>query len=135
VRDTVKALLEADTTLMAILTGGVYAGGEIARQGTPNAFDANGEILPCTLVKVETETPWGPYDDSSRQYLVVMFYERSGYENIDEALARVYVLLHKTKLDTAGVWETVHADDVRDQEDQALACSLSYSRYAIARSR
>jgi hypothetical protein len=135
VRDTVKALLEADTTLMAILTGGVYAGGEISRQGMPDAFDSNGEILPCALVRVETETPYGPYDDSSRQYLVVMFYERSGYANIDAALARVYELLHKTRLGATGVWEVVHADDVRDQEDQALACSLSYSRYVITRSR
>jgi hypothetical protein len=134
VRSTVKEHLENDATLAAVLTGGFYATREVTRQDTPAAFDDNGEIEPCLLVKLETDTPVGPYVRGSRLYFNVIFYQRSGYDVIDQALERTYDLLHRSKL-TDGVWEISHADDVLDQEDEALNCSMSYSRYMATRLR
>lgn len=134
-RAAIKAVLEGDGTLAGLLTGGVWAGTEISRQLTAGAFDDDGEVLPCALVRLETGTPWGPYPSSGRLYVVVMFYERCGYEVIDAALERTYVLLHRSKVGGAGVWEVTHADDVRDVEDGALGCSMGYSRYVVTRNR
>jgi hypothetical protein len=133
-RDDVKAVLEADGTLMALLTGGVYAGGTINRQDTAGAFDGNKEIRPCALVNAESQAPAGPFKDSAREVVRVFFYERSGYDAIDQAIERVYVLLHRQKVGASG-WIMLHAGDVTDQVDQALDCSLAVSRYYKHRMR
>lgn len=134
-RATLAAYLLADTTLIALLTGSIHTGTQISRQDTPTAFDSNGEIKPCALLKIESEVPSGPYETSSRMFVVVYFYQRSGYTTIDAALARVYTLLHRHKFSSKNVWEVRHTDDVCDQEDQAMGCSVSFSRYEIVRRR
>ena len=130
-RDAIKTLLENDATLMATLTGGLHTKAEISRQDTPTAFDANDEILPCALLHFGTQTPVGPYPHGSQLYFALMFYERSGYDNIETARARAYTLLHRQKVTpaTGACWGIRHADDVLDQEDTALGCSLAISRY------
>lgn len=133
-RATITATLEADATLMAILTGGVHDGVEISRQDTPGAFDANEEIEPCALVKLTTEVPDGPHDAGAVQYFNIFLYERSGFTNIDAARARIWTLLHKQKLGS-GTYEVAHADDVLDQEEPALGCSMARSRYMATRLR
>lgn len=65
IRDEIAAVLSADETLGDLLPGGVYAGGEISRQKTPDAFDANLELQACALVSGGTEAPVGPYRTSS----------------------------------------------------------------------
>lgn len=136
-RETIKAALEADATLMATLTGGVYTE-TITRQRTPGAFDANGELLPCALVRVERDAQHGPYTGpdtlSARVYIVVYFYQQSGYGVIDAALDRVRALLHRAKLG-AGTWDISWADDSADLEDEALRCALRFSRYVVTRLR
>ena len=133
-RNTIRDYLAADGTLMVLLTGGIYAVGEISRQATPDAFDSNGEVEPCGLVKLETEGQAGPYVEaggiSSRLYVAVFFYQRTGYDVIDAAVARTRALLHREKL-ASGVWEIAWADDVLDQEDEALGCSMGMSRYVV----
>jgi hypothetical protein len=135
VRADIVTALTGDHTLSGLLTGGVFAVTEISRQATPGAFDTNGEIKPCALVKLEAEAPTGPYPTSSRQYVLVLFYQLVGYDVIDPAMAQTYALLHRSKIGSGGVWEIDHASDVLDLEDQALNCSLSISRYAITRLR
>ena len=130
--DAILGVLQGDATLLATLTGGVQRAVEISRQATPGAFDANGELLPCALVKQETATPWGPHDDSGRLYVVVYFYERAGYANIEAARERVYGLLHRVKLtpvDGSGNYDVRHANDLIDVEDQALHVPMAMSRY------
>lgn len=130
-RSAILAVLANDATLTTTLTGGVYGEPEISRQATSAAFDANGEIKPCALVTVEAEDPAGPFDTSSRAFVAVYFYARTGYSAIDTALARVYALLHRTRVNNEGVWEIRHAGDVRDQADPALGCVMSMSRYQV----
>jgi hypothetical protein len=133
-RSTITAKLTGDTTLMALLTGGLHTATEITRQLTPTAFDANGEIKPCALVKIEGESPVGPYDSSGRLFAVVYLYERTGYTTIDAALDRAFVLLNLWK-PSGNVWQVRHADDARDLRDEALACSMGYGRYVVTRLR
>lgn len=134
-RDEVVAALTGDATLMALLTGGAYGGVEISRQFTPLAFDANNEVLPCALVKVESDAHVWPYWTGSRVFVLVLFYQRYGYAVIDPAMGRVYTLLNMTKVGGSGVWNMVHANDVRDLRDQALDCSMAMSRYVATRMR
>jgi hypothetical protein len=131
VREAIYGRLSGDATLMATLSGGLHTQSEISRQLTPAAFDANGEILPCGLLKLETQSPWGPFAHSSRLYFSVMLYQRAGYEAIETARTRLYQLLHEQKATPAsgGCWEIRHSGDVLDAEDGALGCSLAVSRF------
>lgn len=130
-RAAILAKLSGDTALMGTLTGGMHTATEISRQTTPAAFDASGELCPCGLLRLETSTPFGPFEHSQRLYFVVMLYQRSGCDSIEAARSRVYALLHKTCVSpTAGAcWEIEHANDVLDVRDEALACSLALSRF------
>lgn len=134
-RETIRTFLAADTMLMAILTGGIYGGTEISRQLTAAVFDANDELLPCALVSSEAESPHGPFMTSSRQFVIVRFFQRSGYTQVDAALARVYTLLHRQRISSVGMWEMRHAGDVRDVRDDALDCAMAISRYEVIRVR
>ena len=135
-RDEIVAALAGDHTLAALLTGGVYGGVEISRQFTPAAFDATTkEILPCALVKVENESHVWPYWTGSRAFVLVLFYQRYGYTAIDPAMERAFALLNMTKVGGSGMWNVVHANDVRDLRDQALDCSMAMSRYVAMRLR
>lgn len=136
IRDQVYSILSADNDLAQILTGGVHVAGgivnEINRQDTPTAFDANGEILPCALVRQETTTALDPHPDATRVFVRIFFYQRRGTAAIDAAMARCFTLLDRVRLN--GIWEISHADDLHDFHDPALNCSMAMSRYmAIAK--
>lgn len=131
-RQAIYNTLTADSTLMAILTGGLhYDVAEINRQSTPAAFDANKEIQPCALLKFTTNSPDGPFDDSAQLFFSLYFYQRAGVNQIEAALDRVYALLHQQKVTpgSGACWLILHTNDVLDQEDTALRCSLAMSRY------
>ena len=134
IREVIQQTLAGDATLSGLLSGGVHMATEISRQLTPAAFDANGELQPCALVKLGSDTATGPYTTSSRTTCTVYFYQRTGYGVIDAALIRAYTLLNQAKLES-GVWICQHADDVLDQIDTALDASMALSRYSITRLR
>jgi hypothetical protein len=141
-RDAIYDLLSADATFVGILGGRLYQArevGEISRQTTPGAFDANGEIRPCALLRFGATVPLAPHPHGARQFFELYFYERQGYAHIEAARERAYVLLQQAKLTPGtgaswGCWEVHHTDDVGDGRDGALGCSLAVSRYeAIVR--
>lgn len=135
-REAIRDYLAADGALMGILTGGLYAGGEISRQGTPGAFDAQGEVLPCGLVALETQGPFGPFTDGARLFLTVTCWQRSGYDAIDAALDEVFVLLHDSKAgETSDLWTVLHVEDSADLEDPGLRCAMRYARFQVIRAR
>jgi hypothetical protein len=133
-RDDLLTTLTGDSELFDLLPGGIYTGTEISRQTTPSAFDSNGEIRPCALLRIESQSPVGPYANSARTYVLVFVYQFKGYDVIDPALDRIFALLDRKKVGDS-TWEVRHADDVRDVEDQGLMCSMAYSRYVITRMR
>jgi hypothetical protein len=107
--DDFKALMVADTTLMATLTGGVFTSAVVNPQGfsrdedspTAGAFDANGWLKPCALVHQRSETPDGFADDpiakhtSVIQVVEIYLYQDPGgnYSAIDTARARLLQVL------------------------------------------
>lgn len=136
-RSVVKTAIEGDGTLAALLTGGVHAVTEISREEASGAFDANGEIQPCALVKLPSEFSDGPLSMTGRQALDIYIYERQGYATIDQCLDPLRALLHRQKIGAAAdkIFEVRHTDDVKDQRDIATGWSLHLSRFEIWRFR
>lgn len=140
---TILAALQGDTQLAGILAGGVYDGTEIndiSRQATPAAYDEYSELLPCAIVKPETQTPAGPHPDSSRLFVTIWFYQQSGSAAIDAARVRAYHLLHRATLAGSsgpgdGLWDVRHVNDLLGIEMQALGVPAIMSRYAATVNR
>lgn len=136
----IEAVLEADATLMALLTGGVHTGvKEIDRTATPSAFDANKELLPCALIKTGTEMPRGPYKRSTQTSVHIYFYQRVGNTTIESAMDRCYDLLHDKRIGngTFAVLHdtTLHSYELSEREANALDANMGMQRYLQYRSR
>lgn len=142
----VKTLLEADATLLAAATGGIYDYGETGRDGisrtaaaTSAAFDSYGVIKPCILLKSRSETPDGMLADdaermvSLREVIEAWFYEDSGYSNIDTMRARVYRLLHAAQVSGSVVvyWQGDSRFGVRDPDLDANVLRSEYSARVV----
>jgi hypothetical protein len=128
-----KTVLQANASLMAVLTGGIFVDvEELSLQKTPGAFDTNKEVKPCILIKVLNETPTGPYKTSVRTTFVIYFYQRSGYDKIAAAMVYAYGELNEEKIGT-GVWNIEHVNSVHQQRDQALDCALGLLRFMAVR--
>ena len=128
-------LLKADSAFSTPLAGGIYAVGvddveQISRQDTPNAFNANSELLPCALLKLETTTPFGPFTRSSRQFIVLYVYQQRGHSIVHAALDRAYDLLHQQDVPGAGAWDISMSDILPDLPDDILNASAGYIRFA-----
>lgn len=134
-----KAILEADTTLLATATGGVWDFDETGRQGlsrtiTTGAFDSNGIIKPCVLLKLRSSTPDLVLRDDANQYnsvreiVEVWFYQDTGYDKIETMRNRVYRDLHAQRL--SGMWQLLWGGDIRPGiRDTDLDASVERSDY------
>lgn len=130
---SIKTALEADTALMALLTGGVFADvEEIGRQLTPAAFDASGEIQPCALIKEGTESKLRPTRRGVQTPVTIYFYQRSGYDVIDQAMTLAFDDLNEQKIGES-VWNIEHDVTIRQQRDAALDCALGSLRFVAKR--
>lgn len=106
----IATFLRTDATLLALVTGGVYAWNEIGgfdgfRRGTgsptANAFDANGFLKPCLMVKMRAPVPFGEIRDlkakkaSASQVAELYYYQdRAGGDTaITPAKERGYILM------------------------------------------
>jgi hypothetical protein len=128
VREIIRAFLEADAALLAMLPGGIFAEIEISRLNTPAAFDANKELQACANVKLETRSPVGPHPDCAQQFFAVTIYQLSGFTVIDQAVQRVYELLHGQKISSL-IYEVQLVDTIPEAFDYALNCSMALSRF------
>jgi hypothetical protein len=136
-----KAILEADATLLATATGGVWDYDETGRLGlsrelTQAAFDANGIIKPCVLIKSRSITPDYILADDANQYVSTReviecwLYEDTGYANITTMGQRIFVLLHARQLD--GTFAVRWAGDLpQPLRDTDLDASLGRSDYTV----
>jgi hypothetical protein len=133
-QEDLQASLNGDVQLMELLTGGVYSDTHISRATTPAAFDDAQEIKPCALLKMGVETAVPPLHRSSRAFVEVYLYQYIGYGVINAARDRIYELWHEQRIGER-VWQMLQTDDVNDQVDDALGCSLVLSRYVVNRMR
>lgn len=130
--DDILAPLQADDELMELLTGGIYTAMEISRQLTPDAFDVNGELLPCGLLKTGNETKIGPYLDSVQTPIAVYLYQSSGYAAIEAADLLIFELLNNQKKGAA-TWLIEFDGTNSRQYDDALQCPMLVSRFHATR--
>lgn len=124
-------IMQADVTLMATLTGGVYTSAGVGRDGitrdtAPAAFDASGYLKPCALVRQRGAVPDGVLVEadgpaaSAAQRVEIYLYEDNGYGNIDTALDRLLVLLLGRQLNSgSSPLEWVNTLD-RERDEGAL---------------
>lgn len=135
-----KTLLDADATLVALATGGVWDWDETGRMGinrsnaaTSAAF-TSGIIKPCLLLKLRTSVPFGDIADdasrvvSTREMLEVWAYQDNGYSTIKSMLARVFVLLQGQQL---GGFVCRWALDVQPGRDTDMDASVERADYAV----
>lgn len=117
----IYAILSADATLLATLTGGVHkresTGIEgITRATVPSAFDSNNYLKPCALIAERATVPDGAVKDlmarviSTRVTVEVYLYcdSSAGYTPLDTAAARVYALLQGAVLSASFEVELVN---------------------------
>jgi hypothetical protein len=139
-----KAILEADGTLLATATGGIWDFDETGRLGinrttAPAAFDANEIIKPCVLLKLRSSEPDQALVDEGTRYqsvneaLEVWFYEDTGYSNIETMRDRVWILLHAVQL--SGTFMCLWTGDVRQARDTDLDASVERSVYRVTTSK
>ena len=115
------AVLNADATLLATLTGGVWkresTGVEgITRATASTAFDSNGYLRPCALIAERATVPDGVVKDLMAQKVstraVVEIYlfadNATGYATLDAAADRVYTLLQGRQLSASFEIELVN---------------------------
>lgn len=135
VKTAVTQILTGDGTLMALLTGGVYAVAQIAPgMDAPTPFDEVGRVKPSALVRNEAAASTGPLGSFELGTVLVFFYDYAGYATIDTAVERAKTLLHGRYLGD-GAYELRHADDVLDQYDDAILAYMHRSRYQVTRYR
>lgn len=129
----IAAILDADATLDALLTGGIHTSVSagpmgISRDTTPGAFDANGYLKPTALVNQRDKVPTGDVLDyetqaeSFRQIVQIWLYNDSGsgYATLDTAAARIRTLLMgETLTDSFELRLALWMD--RQRDDGALA--------------
>ena len=140
-----KALLEADATLLAAATGGVFDYDETGRMGinrTANAaaFDSALVIKPCVLLKLRSSTPDYILADDANQYtslremLECWFYQANGFSSIETMRNRVYALLHTKQF--GGAFQCLWAGDVRfPVRDTDLDSFVERSDYTVRAKR
>lgn len=138
-----KTRMDADAPLLAILTGGVYVSGSlgllgITRETTPSAFDANGYLKPCALVRQRPHIPDLQVVDftaqvaSATQVVEIYVYEDSGYTNIDSALSRLYTLFYGYQFSDSFPVEWLGTLD-RERDQGALnGASMARQEWLIA---
>ena len=128
--------MEADATLMAILTGKVWTAGEVGLEGitretAPTAF-SGGYLLPCALVRQRGRIPTTDVVDyieqvtSAIQIVEVWLYEDRGYTSIDAAAARLYTLFQGHIM--AGTFEIRLANVIDRQRDEGSLAGASLAR-------
>jgi hypothetical protein len=137
----IYAILSADATLLATLTGGVYKRESTGIEGvnrttTPTAFDSNGYLRPCALIAERATVPDGVVKDlmarvvSTRVTVEVYLYADSsaGYTPLDTAAARVYALLQGAVLANSFEVELVNVVGRWREMDGSLmnACATRY---------
>lgn len=137
----IYAILSADATLLATLTGGVYKRESVGIEGitratASGAFDSNGYLRPCALIAERATVPDGAVKDlmarvvSTRVVVEVYLYADSsaGYTPLDTAAARVYALLQGAVLANSFEVELVNAVGRWREMDGSLmnACATRY---------
>jgi hypothetical protein len=139
IRAHLLATLQADEDLTDILTGGIYDASSLPQDGltpsaVPSAF-SGARLLPCALIRFRNVSETAILGASKRRFFDLYFYQASGQDQIDAAMARFLVLLHRRKqfkTDDDQVYYTTWVENVGDlTADEFEGAAMSYSRYYL----
>lgn len=130
--------LAADVTLLALLSGGIYhnlAEEGLNREGTPDAYDADGFLLPTLVVTGRDTVPTMELRDpgtqlaTTNQVVELWFYnDRSGIYP-DTAHDRAYALLHDRQV--TGTFKVILVNDARTRAPELNGAKLLKSDYQV----
>lgn len=135
-----KTILEADVTLLALATGGIWDWDETGRMGINRSNSATAAawgtttIKPCLLLKLRSSVAFGDIADDAarvtgaRDMLEVWAYQDSGYSTIQSMLARVYTLLQGKQL---GGFVCRWAQDIQPLRDIEMDANVERADYAV----
>ena len=150
IENALETLLDADATLTALLTGGIYARNTLGKVGLdPNNSVCSGAyalddgfnaLQPCLVIRVRSEVPDGERVDVPSQTAsvttVVEFYlyDETSYTSIGSARNRIYALLQNKTLNGIGVMTLVNRLQYYDESlDDAATLKDDYQiRYRRA---
>ena len=136
-RTHIRTRLEADATLIAILTGGIYDASELPEDGltpaaAPGAYTGT-RLKPCAVIRFRNQNETQIVGASKRRFFEIYFYQGVGQSSIDAAAARCRTLLHphaRSKTTAGQVYYTTWMDDAGDLvADELGGAAMSYSRY------
>jgi hypothetical protein len=144
VRAATIAALKASSEVTALVGTRVYPRqgleGGISNQGTPEAFTAEGDLLPSIVVTLETRTAettrgGAPKRIKAIQVIALWVYQARGYDPLWEVVRRAKRVLHRTGpmepvTDPVSWLDTDWASDTAELVDQDLGAALIVSRYA-----
>ena len=144
VESTLKAVLEADATLLALATGGVWSWDEAGEKGlnrtrTPAAFDSAGIIRPCIMTNARNANPGYSIQDDTGQVVdvrqVIEFYlfDNATYATIESMKSRLYVLLHAKQF--TGMARCEWAGDLRLGRSEDIGALVERVDYLTIRIR
>lgn len=117
--EKVAELLRADPVVAGLLPGGIYTDEQLGVEGLRRgehspcneAFDADGMIVPCAVVRQSGEAPYGPnrnvYDKfaAMSQMVMVYFFEMRGHTVVDQVKLESYRVLEGKRLGkTYPIW-------------------------------
>lgn len=118
-----KALLVADDEFRGLMEGGIYTDEELGVEGfrrgetdpsdrnysvTAAAFDENGNIRVCCLIREGGVMPYGPTQNPTKkisgtsQRVEILFYQHRNYNIINAARARSFLVLSGERLEDPG---------------------------------
>lgn len=122
-----RDFLAADSILAAILTGGIYAwDDETNRNGVnmndvPSAYDSDGVLLPCAVIKAPETSDWGRIRDrklaSTSTRLEIYVYDEGRNSRDDAVLPayeRIVTLTDNELVEGVGRMRHYHRLDIRD---------------------
>lgn len=142
---TIRQTLEADATLTAILTGGIFDAAELDKNGLNASISGlytNEQLNPCLVIRWRGAIPYGPHYTadrrSERQFFELYFYEENGNANIDAAIRRCKLLLDRTQrtADNVGLcWVNWVNDMGEGVADELGGASMNFSRYEVMYTR
>jgi len=122
----IATILQADSALNAILTGGIFVYGElgpagITRDSCPDCFDSDGYLLPCAIVKQAGDVPTFEAGDTAGQVtsanvrVEIWLYQDTTYAAIDAAKPVIFSILQGAVL--ADSFEIYLANTLSRQRD------------------
>jgi len=133
----IAALLQADSSLTAILSGGIFVSGDlgpagITRDSCPDCFDADGYLLPCAIVKQRGDIPTFEAGDtaakvtSANQVVELWLYQDTTYAAIDAAKPIIFSILQGAVLPDS--FEIYLANTLSRQRDTGALQDASMER-------